>query len=369
MHGARFIGSEIYRQSRYGSRHPLSIPRISTVMDLCRALGWLSDESYIDSPRADVDALARFHDREYLAALRRAEAEGALPPDLRARFNIGANGNPIFPEVFTRPATAVGAGQLAARMLAEGEAAIIYSPAGGTHHGRPSQASGFCYLNEPVLTILALLDRGVGRVLYVDIDAHHADGVQDALSADPRVLLVSVHEDGRWPYSGAAEDRGGGGMRNLPVPPDFNDSEMRFLIAEAILPLAHGFAPDVVLLQCGADALHDDPLSKLALSNNALWHAVDALKGMGRPLLVTGGGGYNPWSVGRAWTGVWARLADRPIPDRLPDSAERILRGLTWQRSQGRNPPERWMTTLRDPPRDGAVRPRVEAVARAALAP
>ena len=126
-------------------------------------------------------------------------------PERRARYQLGKIDNPIFPEVFRRPATAAGGSILAAELLAEG--GIVYSPAGGTHHGRPDRASGFCYFNDPVLGILAMLDRGLERIFYVDIDAHHGDGVQDAFADDDRVLTVSVHEGARWPYTGAADDR------------------------------------------------------------------------------------------------------------------------------------------------------------------
>ncbi|CAN0154454.1 unnamed protein product, partial [Phaeothamnion confervicola] len=176
-HRPRFIGSEIYRRSRYGSNHPLAIPRVSTCIDLCRALGWLPDEVYIDSPTATPDELTRFHAPEYVAALQAAEAAQAIDDAASERFNIGRGGNPVFGEIFRRPATACGASLLAAEMLAGGEAHIIYSPAGGTHHGQRAAASGFCYLNDPVLAILRLLDRGVARVAYDNIDAHHSDGV------------------------------------------------------------------------------------------------------------------------------------------------------------------------------------------------
>ena len=158
-----FIGSEIYRRSRYGGKHPLAIPRVSAAIDLCRALGWLPDEAYIDSPTASVDQLARFHDRDYIEAVIRAEAEQAVSDETALRYNIGRNGNPVFGEVFRRPATACGASLKAAELLRDG--GVIYSPAGGTHHGRRDHASGFCYFNDPVLAILALLDQGleIGR--------------------------------------------------------------------------------------------------------------------------------------------------------------------------------------------------------------
>jgi acetoin utilization protein AcuC len=366
LHRPLFIGSEIYRHSRYGGQHPLAIARVSAVMDLARALGWLPVDAYVDSPQATPDQLARFHDRDYIAALMRAETEQFISLEDSARYNIGRNGNPLFREVFSRPATACGGTLLAAELLRDG--GIVYSPAGGTHHGRRGQASGFCYFNDPVLGILALLDQGL-RVLYVDVDAHHADGVQDGLAGVDSFLMISIHEANRWPFTGAADDRGGGNARNLPVPPGFNDTEFAFLIEEVIAPLATSFKPGAVVLQCGCDGLADDPLSKLALSNRALWRCVRSLRGLAPRTLVLGGGGYNPWAVARCWTGVWATLADYAIPDRLSGGAEAVLRGLNWHRRRGEERPAHWFTTLADAPHDGPIRAAVRAVAEAALAP
>jgi len=359
-----FIGSEIYRTSSFGRNHPLSIPRVSTVIDLCRALGWLDDARYVDSPRATPGQLARFHDPDYIAVLQATEAAQAASPEIRERYNLGKLENPIYPAMFRRPATACGGSIHAATLLAEGRAATIYHPAGGTHHGRRDRASGFCFFNDPVLAILALLDRGVAPVAYVDIDAHHGDGVQDAFAGDGRVRVISVHEARRWPFTGKGDDRGGGDAWNIPVPPGFNDSEMAFVVEEALVPLATSIRPQALVVQAGADALLDDPLSKLALSNRALWAAVAALKDIAPRLLVLGGGGYNPWSVARAWTGVWAILNEIAMPDALPPEAEAVLRALTWSRSDGRNPPQHWFTTLADAPRPGPVREEVrQAVA------
>lgn len=371
---SRFIGSEIYRRSTYGARHPLAIPRVSTVIDLCRALGWLPQDVYLDSPQATPEALARFHDPDYVAALLEVETTQTVSTEQRERFNLGRNGNPVFPEIFRRPATAAGGSILAAKLLRE--PGVIYHPAGGTHHGRPGRASGFCFFNDPVLAILGLLDHGFERVLYLDVDAHHGDGVQDAFHDDPRVLTISIHEDGRWPMSGsdaaargALADRAGGAARNLPVPPEFNDSEMEYILDAAILPMAEAFAPEAIVLQCGADALAEDPLSRLSLSNTVLWRVVAAMRPMAPRLLVLGGGGYNPWSVGRCWTGVWATLNGLAIPERLPAAAEAVLRALAWRHSRGRNPPESWFTTLADRPRPGRVRAEVRAAVAAVLAP
>jgi acetoin utilization protein AcuC len=364
---AVFIGNEIYRLSSYGSRHPLAIPRVSTATDLSRAMGWLPDQAFLESPMAGAEELARFHDPAFVAAVHGAEAEQRIDPEAGALYNLGRIDNPIFPEMYRRPATSVGGALLAADLLLAGSARIAYSPASGTHHAHPARASGFCYFNAPVLGILRLLDRGVRRVLYVDLDAHHSDGVEAAFAGDGRVLMISVHEDGLWPRTGKVEDRAGGSARNLPVPRGFNDTEMAYLMEAAILPLSRAFEAEVLVLQTGADALADDPLSKLELSNLALWDAVRSLAGVAPRLLVVGGGGYNPWSVGRCWAGIWA-LLNGLDPAAVPTAeAEAVLRALTWNRAAGRNPPERWFTTMADPPNHGFVRDEVKRVADAAM--
>ncbi len=367
-----FIGSEIYRTSSYGPRHPLAIPRVSATIDLCRALGWLPDSSYCDSPRADVAALTRFHDPDYLAALLATEHSGRASPHDRERFNLGRLENPIFQQMFSRPATAAGASLYAADLLVAaalaGQGRVIYSPAGGTHHGRPDRASGFCYLNDPVLGILRMLDGGIERVCYVDYDAHHGDGVEDAFADDDRVLTLSIHERDRWPHTGAAAGWSHATACNLPVPMGFHDAELAYLLREAVVPVCTAFAPQIVVVQCGADALADDPLSKLSLSNGALWRAVTQSIELAPCALVLGGGGYNPWSVARCWTGVWAALCGHTIPAQLPAAGEDVLRGLTWHRAAGRNPPQHWFDTLADPPNSGAIRPEIHATAKAVLA-
>jgi acetoin utilization protein AcuC len=358
------IGSEIYRTSSYGPRHPLAIPRVCAALDLIRAMGWLDERQYVDSPIATPAQLARFHDRDYIAAVMQAEAAQQVPAAARERYNIGRNGNPVFPEIFRRPATACG-GTLRAVELLDG-GGIVFNPAGGTHHGRRDRASGFCYFNDPVLGLLALLDRGIAPILYVDLDAHHGDGVEDAFAGDGRVFTLSIHEAGRWPYTGRLTDRAGGAALNLPVPAEFNDSELALLTEEVAVPLAERLRPAAIVLQCGADGLADDPMSRMALSNRALWRAVRRLMPMAPAVLALGGGGYNPWSVARCWAGLWATLNGIDPAAPPTDAAAAALRGLRWDRSQGRNPQPHWFTTIADEPRDGAVREEVLALAKAA---
>ncbi len=360
-----FVGSEIYRGSTYGPKHPLAVPRVSTVTDLARAMGWLPDGRFIQAPMATEDQVCRFHDRAYVRALAEAERTQTVSEEARAQYRIGADGNPVYPEIYRRPMTGAGGMLLAAALTADG--GVVFCPGGGTHHGRPDRASGFCYLNDPVLGLLHWLDAGLARVAYVDIDAHHGDGVQDAFAGDPRVLTISVHEAGRWPRTGAAEDRAGGSARNFPVPAGFNDSEMRHLLHHAIIPLVEAHKPEAIVLQAGADGLEEDPLSRLALSNNAHVEVLRALMPRSPRLIVTGGGGYNPWTVARCWTCLWATLLGVPIPARTTPAAEAVLRALTYNRAAGRNPPAHWFTSLLDAPREGMVRPPVMDLAVAAL--
>jgi acetoin utilization protein AcuC len=239
---------------------------------------------------------------------------------------------------------------------------VVFHPSGGTHHGRADRASGFCYFNDPVFAILKFLDLGLDRVLYVDLDAHHGDGVQDAFEADSRVLTISIHEEKRWPHSGLVDDRAAGCARNLPVPRGFNDSELNFLMDHAVYPLATSFDPQALVITCGADGLDGDPLSRLALSNVGLWTAVEKLLSLSDRTVVLGGGGYNPWTVVRCWGGLWGRLSGREIPADLPPQAQAFLSGFECDLIDEDEVPEAWISTLADQPNKGPVRPEIESL-------
>ncbi|MCC1494476.1 acetoin utilization protein AcuC [Cognatishimia sp. F0-27] len=348
---ALFIGGRIYRGSRYGATHPLSIERVPAATDLARALGWLPDRLYRPSPRAKPKALYAFHTEGYVSALMQAEAMQAVPDEARDRHGLGTLSNPIFPEMFRRPATAVGGGLLAAELVAKG--GVVHNPGGGTHHGLPDRAAGFCYLNEPVITIKRLLNMGLRRVFYVDIDAHHGDGVEIGFAGSSQVRTLSVHEDKRWPFTGALGETAGGSSINIPVPRGFNDTEFDAILWEVIVPHVAAFRPDAIYLQCGADALLEDPLSRLSLSNNAHISAVHALRPLSPRLIVSGGGGYNPWSTARCWTRIWGALSGAEAPATLPDEGRAVLRSLSWHRKG--KPGPTLLDSLADPPRHGPL--------------
>lgn len=349
-----FVGSDIYRRAAYGGNHPLAIPRVETVADLAGDLGWLEGR-WRASPIASRDLLTRHHDDAYVAALAKADFEGLVTADMREKHGIGTMENPVFRGVFERASTSVGGSWEAARLAFDGR--IAFHPAGGTHHGRRGGASGFCFFNDPVFAVLGFLDAGLDRVLYVDLDAHHGDGVEDAFASDPRVMTVSIHEDGRWPGTGRLDDRREGRARNLPVPRGINDSEWRFVVDRAVLPIAERFAPQAVVVTCGADPLAGDPLSTMALSNLALWEAVEKVVARAPRAVVLGGGGYNPWTLARCWTGLWGRLAGFEIPERLPAVCEARLAALDCDLVDDEDRDPAWFTTLADVPNEGPVRP------------
>jgi len=357
---AKYVGSEIFRRAAFGDHHPLKIVRHAAVLDIVRALDWLGADEFVACEPATLGELERFHNPAYLEALQYADSEGLATPQARRRFCIGTLENPVFPGLFERAATTVGGSIAAAGLALDGQ--VAFHPSGGTHHGRRDHASGFCYLNDPVFAILRLLDGGCDRVVYVDLDAHHGDGVEAAFDAEPRVRTISIHEADRWPYSGAAGEGRQHDAWNFPVPRGCNDTELEFLVDHAVLPLIEDFDADALVVCCGADCLAGDPLSGMMLSNVALWDTVDRLLAYRLPSVILGGGGYNPWTVARYWAGMWGRISGQEIPQTLPEAAMRVLRDMECDLVDDDEIDEAWLTTIADSPYPGSVRDAVESL-------
>ena len=363
--GAVFIGSDIYRRAAYGTNHPLSIPRVGPVTDLCNHMGWLDDRNYVESPSASVKDLCRFHVKDYVDAVKRADKGGKSDPKTRDIYGLGTIENPIFTGLFDRAAMSCGGSIYAAEKVLMGGCA--YNPGGGTHHGEPSAASGFCYFNDPVLAIYRLLDSGLSRVFYLDLDAHHGDGVEAAFRYDPRVVTISIHEQNRWPYTGVASEPANR-IWNFPVPRGFNSSELNFLINEVILPIAENFSPDVVVVTCGADGLAGDPLSSMELTNVSLWSAVEEIRAVSPRAIILGGGGYNPWTVIRCWAGLWGSLAGYDVLSPLTASAIDLLGSLECDLVDDEDINPSWLNSIADEMAESPIRSEIEnlAVLRAA---
>lgn len=357
---AVFVGHDIYRQAAYGTLHPLAIPRVESVVDLCNALDWLPEREYCVSPRASEAELCAFHDADYVAALREASASGGVDMQARERYAIGTMENPLFPGLFERASTSVGGSIKAAELALRGY--VAFHPAGGTHHGRRDRASGFCYFNDPVFALRRLLAAGLERVLYVDLDAHHGDGVEAAFTQDERVFVLSIHEAGRWPYSGALDDETGARTCNVPVPGGFRDAELALVVDDVVLPFASASKPQAIVITCGSDALAGDPLTSMALTNVALWDTVLRLVRCAPVAVVLGGGGYNPWTLTRYWSGLWARLSGRAIPETLPANAREVLARLHCPLIDDDEVRPEWLATLADRPGNTPVRAEVRTL-------
>jgi acetoin utilization protein AcuC len=359
---ARFISSPRFASRGYGRHHPLAIPRVALAQQLAEACGLLAAEEFLEARCATDAELAALHDPDYVAAVRRAQDAGEVAQADRERYALGVLENPWFADVYTRPATATGGSLQAADEALAGRRA--FNPAGGMHHARRGRAQGFCYFNDPALAVLRLREAGL-RVLYVDLDAHYPDGVAESLAAADEVLLLSLHMDTgyAYPFEGGASDDPR--AVNLPLPRGANDAE--FLLAfEAAWPRAlERFAPDAVVLQAGTDVIAPDPLGKLAVTTQGFLAAVARVIEDAPRLAVTGGGGYHPLLVARAWAGVWALLSGRALPAAMPPAGAALLREVSWEHDEDWVAP--WMfESFADPEGPTGVRPEVRRLAREA---
>ena len=344
--------SDIFKGSRYEPGHPLDMDRVWPSVELIQLMGWVKQKQIIKNEPADLQELTKFHDKDYVQALKNAERDQYLSETLKIKYNIGIGNNPIFKEVFSRPASAAKASIQAVEIIASQKANKILNISGGTHHGRKSQAYGFCFLNDCVLAILKAIELGFSKILYVDIDAHHCDGVQDVFAYNDKVRVVSIHEQNRWPKTGTIQDCKINNILNFPVPADFNDSELDFLIKYGVIPFGNHDKPDLLIIQAGADMLDGDPQSRISLTNNAYWKAIKDILSLCDKSIILGGGGYNPYLTAKAWAGNWALLNNKMewLDLEMNLECQSLLKSLQWKNSRVRNGiPENWYKKWRDP--------------------
>jgi acetoin utilization protein AcuC len=322
----------------HGPAHPLRPARVVLTRTLIADYGIIDGERVVEvAGREATDGeLALVHTLRYVDAVRRA---GHGEAGAWWEFGFGPGDNPIFPAMHEAAARVAGASLVAADAVWSGRADHAFNPAGGLHHAMAERASGFCVYDDPAIAIAWLLDHGAERVAYVDVDVHHGDGPQAIFFADPRVLTISLHQDGRtlFPGTGAVDELGGGdalGTKvNVPLPPFTGDDGWRAAFEEIVPPLVEAFAPQVLVTQLGCDSHHLDPLANLSLTTAAYRYAAVALhelahRAAGGRWLATGGGGYQ-WArvVPRAWTTYFAEMAAVEVADELPASwCERVRR-------------------------------------------
>ena len=319
----------------FGDSHPMSPVRLELTMALARATGAL-DGARITEPRPATDAeLALVHDSDYLEAVRRA-------PDVDdPTHGLGTADNPVFADMHAASALVAGASVQAAEAVWTGAAPHAVSLAGGLHHAKRARAAGFCVYNDAAVAIGWLLAQGAERVAYVDVDAHHGDGVEEAFAADPRVLTISLHQSplSLFPGTGFPEDVGlgvaAGNAVNVALPVGTKDAGWLRAFDGVVPVLLREFGPQVLVTQCGCDAHRRDDLADLELTVDGQHLTYRLLHDLAHELcdgrwVALGGGGYDTVdAVPRAWTGLLAVATGASLPDRIPEEWRAFVRTRT----------------------------------------
>jgi acetoin utilization protein AcuC len=338
-----FVYTNAYVNYPYSQTHPLKPYRLQLTHDLLQSYNLLSlsQSRVVETVKARREELARFHTQEYLNVLK-AAGSGEYRTEY-ARYGLGPGDNPVFPGMYEWSLLCAGGTLQAARLVEAGEVAVAFHIAGGLHHAMHNRASGFCYVNDPVIAIAELVSKGY-RVAYIDIDVHHGDGVQAAFYDTDQVLTISLHESGHFLFPGTGfeheigEGRGRGYAVNLPFLPGVDDSIYQEGFSAIVPPLVRAYKPDFVFTQLGVDTFANDPLAHFNLTTAGFTRVLGQLKELAPRWIATGGGGYNLPNVARAWTLAWGVMNDVEIPDQLPESVLPLLKKADYS-----------ATTLRDP--------------------
>jgi acetoin utilization protein AcuC len=307
-----FIYSKDFSKFKPPKGYPWSVKRTEAIYQLCKKQNLLNHE-WINvlspGPAAEKDILT-FHDKKYIGLLKQAN-KGIFKEEW-LKYGLGTTECPIYKGVYEYNRLATGATLLGVKLINEGTADIVFNPTGGFHHAGKDFAAGFCYINDVVIAAEKWVE-GKKRVLYVDVDAHHGDQVQEAFYSNPRVMTISFHESGKtlFPFNTGFENeigkgRGKGYAVNVPLPEGTGDAEFMWAFQRIFLPLAKSFKPEVVITALGADGLFSDPLSNLKLTNIGFSQAVQMIVDNSPKILALGCGGYSLENAVRTWTLEWA---------------------------------------------------------------
>jgi len=264
-------------------------------------------------PSLEQEKLLLAHSKDYLDVLQRV-GQGEIFKEMLS-FGIGTEDNPPLKGIYDWSRKCAGATWEGMVELLDKDTDIVFNPLGGFHHAFRSRAEGFCYINDIIIAIMEAL-KHEARITFLDIDAHHGNGVQEAFYDDDRVQFISMHESGRhsYPCSGFEEESGEGNGEgftiNIPLPPKTDDEVYLEAFYKIVMPLIKGFRPDVLVAQLSADSLISDPLTGLMLTNNSYIEIVQELKRLCRKILAIGGGGYDIYRTARCWTLAWSILND-----------------------------------------------------------
>jgi len=311
---AVYIYTEDLETGGYPKECPFSSGRAGRTREIITSLNLLNLPNTKEVAPVPIpeEQLLWFHTEAYLHTLKRA---GRGIHDFKAlKRGLGTPDCPLFSDMFNYSALAAGGSPYGAAMIVDGKTDIAFNPSGGFHHADADSASGFCYLNDIVIAAEYFSRKGL-RVLVIDLDAHHGDGVQNAFYHRNDVVTLSMHENGKtlFPGTGFVEeigaDQGRGASINIPLPVGTFDAVYHKAFEEVVLPLVEAISPDVIILPLGMDALAGDPLAHLNLTNNVFADIVADIVECDIPILATGGGGYNPENTARGWALAWSVFA------------------------------------------------------------
>ena len=318
------VFSERFNRHSYGPNHPLKVERLRITMDLIEAYGLFHppESPWVEAREADEQDVRLVHTSEYIEALRQANNGQATAQS--AQYGLGSGDNPVFPGLYDWSLLVTGATLECIRQVRYENRRIAFNIAGGLHHALSARASGFCYLNDPAIGIARMVQDGL-RVVYLDVDVHHGDGVEAAFYNTDQVLTISIHQNGHslFPGTGFPEEMGQGPGRgfavNLPLAPGTDDDLYIRAFNETVPPLVRAFDPDVLVTQLGVDTFTSDPLASLNLTSDGFCKLIREIKSWGISWVALGGGGYDLMNVVRAWTSAWAIMKGVELPDDLPD--------------------------------------------------
>jgi len=337
MRKSAFIYSKELEKYHYPPEHPFNVDRAKRVRQILNSMGLLSGDGRCEVPPEPADriTLKKFHSARYLHALKTA-SKGKWDAEA-LDMGIGTGDCPVFDGLYEYAVLACGATITGAKLILSGSADIAFNPSGGFHHAGPEKASGFCYINDVALACQLFAEQGK-KVLYLDVDVHHGDGVAYAFYDRSDVMTISFHQNPRTLFPGTGFEneigtgQGKGYCVNVPLPVGTFDEAYMKAFNSIAPPLITAFNPDVTVLQLGADALAGDPLANLYLTNNVYVDVIDSLLSFREPILATGGGGYNVDNTVRAWALAWAVLSGADVSqDKNPAVSGVMLGSTEWQ--------------------------------------
>ena len=306
----------------YGQGHPMKPQRMRMTHSLLLNYGLYRKMEIYRPFKLSIEEMTKFHDDEYIRFLRSIGPENLKQQNkLQEKFKVG-NDCPVFDGLFEFCQISSGGSLASAVKLNKKKVDIAINWSGGLHHAKKSEASGFCYVNDIVLAILELL-KYHPRVLYIDIDIHHGDGVEEAFSTTDRVMTVSFHKFGEFfPGTGDLKDIGAGRGKyyslNFPLRDGIDDSSYEGVFVPVMSKVMEMFQPSAIVLQCGADSLSGDRLGCFNLSLKGHGKCVEFMKKYNLPLMLLGGGGYTIRNVARCWTYETSLALGHEIPDEIP---------------------------------------------------